>query len=125
MTKELIPAQSPSSGKNDEEMDAALQSARGQVAFYGSTPAYKPVLEAVGAGELQGELNTMSKQGRWDEMGTLITDDILNEFAVVGEPGTIAGQIKNRYGDLIDRTSAAYANIPKADRKQIIAELSA
>jgi hypothetical protein len=58
-------------------------------------------------------------------MGTLITDDILNEFAVMGEPDTIAGQIKSRYGDLIDRTSAAYANIPKSDRKQIIAELSA
>jgi len=69
-------------------------------------------------------LNTMSKQGRWDEMGTLITPDLLKEFAVVGEPGSIAGQIKARYGDLVDRTSAAYANIPKSDRIKIISELS-
>jgi hypothetical protein len=67
----------------------------------------------------------MSKQGRWDEMGSLITDDILNAFAVVGEPQTIAAQIKSRYGDIVDRTSAAYANIPKADRVKIIAELTA
>ena len=57
-------------------------------------------------------------------MGTLITPDLLKEFAVVGEPGSIAAQIKARYGDLVDRTSAAYANIPKSDRIKIISELS-
>ena len=98
---------------------------RKQIAFYGSTPAYRPVLESIGVGELQDDLNRMSKQGRWDEMGSLITDDILTAFAVVGEPQTIAGQIRSRYGDIIDRTSAAYANIPKEDRVKIIAELSA
>jgi hypothetical protein len=67
----------------------------------------------------------MSKQGRWDEMGTLITDDILSAFAVVGEPSTIAGQIKARYGDVIDRTSAAYATLSRDDRAKIISELTA
>ena len=112
-------------GQNEEEMEAARVAAAKQIAFYGSTPAYKPVLDSIDAGELQGELNTMSKQGRWDEMGTLITPDIMQEFAVVGEPQEIAGQLKSRYGDLVDRTSAAYAHIPKSDRAKIIAELSA
>ena len=112
-------------GNNEEQMAAARVETCKAISFYGSTPAYRPVLESIGAGELQDELNTMSKQGRWDEMGTLITDDVLKEFAVMGEPSTIAGQIKDRYGDLVDRTSAAYANIAKSDRQQIIAELSA
>ena len=112
-------------GQNEDELAEAEKATAKQIAFYGSTPAYKPVLDSIGAGELQGELNTMSKQGRWDDMGTLITPDILREFAVVGEPQTIAGQIKSRYGDLIDRTSAAYAHIPKSDRAKIIQELSA
>jgi probable F420-dependent oxidoreductase len=112
-------------GQNDKEIDEARTATRRQIAFYGSTPAYKPVLDSIDAGELQGELNRMSKQGRWEEMGTLITDDILDAFAVCGPPDTIAGQIKDRYGDLIDRTSAAYANIPKEDRVKIIAELTA
>ena len=112
-------------GNTEEQLAAARVETCKAISFYGSTPAYRPVLESIGAGELQSELNTMSKQGRWDEMGTLITDDLLKEFAVMGEPDTIAGQIKSRYGDLIDRTSAAYANIPKSDRQQIIAELSA
>jgi len=111
-------------GNTEEEMAAAELATCKQIAFYGSTPAYKAVLDSIGAGELQGALNTMSKQGRWDEMGTLITPDLLKEFAVVGEPGSIAGQIKARYGDLVDRTSAAYANIPKSDRIKIISELS-
>jgi len=112
-------------GDSEEALAEAKVNTRRQIAFYGSTPAYRPVLESIGVGELQDDLNRMSKQGRWEEMGTLITDDILNAFAVVGEPSTIARQIKSRYGDIIDRTSAAYANIPKEDRINIIAELSA
>jgi len=112
-------------GKNEEEIDQTKVATRQQIAFYGSTPAYKPVLESIGAGDLQGELNAMSKQGRWEEMGSLIDDGMLNEFAVVGEPSTIAGQIVDRYGDIIDRTSAAYAHIGKEDRANIISELTA
>ena len=82
------------------------------------------MLDSIGVGDLQSDLNSMSKQGRWEEMGQLITDDIVKEFAVIGPPSSIAGQIKSRYGDLIDRTSAAYANIPREDRKKIISELT-
>ncbi len=112
-------------GKNEKEIDQTKVATRQQIAFYGSTPAYKPVLDSIGAGELQGELNAMSKQGRWEEMGGLIDESILKEFAVVGEPSTIAGQIIDRYGDIIDRTSAAYAHIGKEDRANIISELTA
>lgn len=112
-------------GKTEEALAAAEIATRRQIAFYGSTPAYKPVLDSINVGELQGELNTLSKQGRWEEMGELITPDILKAFAVVGEPQQIPGQIASRYGDLVDRTSAAYANIPRDDRKQIISELAA
>jgi probable F420-dependent oxidoreductase len=111
-------------GRDDKDLAAAKTATKRQIAFYGSTPAYRPVLESIGVGELQSDLNTMSKQGRWEEMGQLISDDILDAFAVVGEPASIAGQIKSRYGDLIDRTSAAYANIAREDRVKIIQELT-
>jgi probable F420-dependent oxidoreductase len=112
-------------GKSEEEIEQTKVATKQQIAFYGSTPAYKPVLDSIGAGELQGELNAMSKQGRWEEMGGLIDESMLKEFAVVGEPSTIAGQIIDRYGDIIDRTSAAYAHIGKEDRANIISELTA
>ena len=64
-------------------MAAAAKAVRQQIAFYGSTPAYRPVLELHGWGDLQPELNTLSKRGEWVKMGELIDDDMLNAFAVV------------------------------------------
>ena len=111
-------------GRDEKEQRQASIATRKQIAFYGSTPAYKGVLDCIGAGELQPRLNLMSKEGKWDEMGTLITDDILNEFAVVAEPMKIAAKVKARYGDVIDRTSVAYATLPRDARMEIIRELA-
>ena len=92
-------------GSNDEQLDAASAGTRQQIAFYGSTPAYRGVLELHGWGGLQDELNSLSKRGQWVEMGDLITDEILNTFAVVGSPEQIAPELQTRYGDVIQRIS--------------------
>ena len=112
-------------GRDERELARAGVATKQQIAFYGSTPAYRPVLDSIGVGELQTELNVMSKQGRWAEMGSLITDDMLDAFGIVGPPEEIAGRLLARYGDIVDRTSAAYANLPKDARAKIIAELTA
>ncbi|HAB44894.1 MAG TPA: LLM class F420-dependent oxidoreductase, partial [Gammaproteobacteria bacterium] len=65
-------------GHTEEAFNANMAATRKQIAFYGSTPAYAPVLGVHGWGDLQPELNKLSKQGLWDDMGNLITDDILN-----------------------------------------------
>ena len=93
------------SGTNEDEMAKASAGTRQQIAFYGSTPAYRGVLELHGWGGLQDELNTLSKQGKWVEMGSLIDDEILNTFAVVGEPEQVAPELHRRYGDVIQRIS--------------------
>jgi probable F420-dependent oxidoreductase len=92
-------------GRDDKEMERAGKAVRGQIAFYGSTPAYRPVLELHGWGGLQDELNKMSKQGRWAEMGELIDDEMLNTFAVVGAPADAARGLKDRWGDVLARIS--------------------
>jgi probable F420-dependent oxidoreductase len=92
-------------GENEEEMAAASTGTRKQIAFYGSTPAYRPVLDVHGWGDLQPELNALSKQGKWDEMGTLIDDDVLDAFAVVGSPERVAELVHERVGDIVDRVS--------------------
>ncbi len=101
-------------GTTEEEMAASVQGTKQQIAFYGSTPAYKGVLELHGWGGLQEDLNKMSKEGRWKEMGELITDDILDTFAVVAEPEKLAAGIHGRYGDVVQRLSfyAPYASDP-------------
>jgi probable F420-dependent oxidoreductase len=90
-------------GGDEAEMINAATFTRQQIAFYGSTPAYRPVLDIHGWGGLQDELNTMSKAGQWQEMGELIDDEILNTFAVVGEPEAVAPELARRYGDVIER----------------------
>jgi probable F420-dependent oxidoreductase len=102
-------------GNNEAEMAAAAAGTRQQIAFYGSTPAYRGVLDIHGWGGLQDELNTLSKQGKWVEMGSLITDEILDAFAVVGEPEAVAPELLHRYGDVIQRISfyAPYKSDPE------------
>ena len=92
-------------GNDDKEKAAADSGTRQQIAFYGSTPAYRPVLELHGWGELQTQLNTLSKQGKWVEMGHLIDDEVLVAFAVVAEPQHLAAALKRRWGGVADRVS--------------------
>ncbi len=77
--------------------------ARRLLAFYGSTPAYRPVLETHGWGALQPELNALSKQGRWQEMATLIDDDMLHTIAACGSPAQVAAHIRDRVDGVSDR----------------------
>jgi probable F420-dependent oxidoreductase len=106
-------------GSTEEELASASKGTKQQIAFYGSTPAYKPVLDLHGWGGLQDELNTLSKQGKWVEMGDLIDDEILTTFAVVGEPESIGPELHSRYGDCIHRISfyAPYRSDPDRWRK--------
>jgi len=101
-------------GSDEESFEKSKAGTRQQIAFYGSTPAYRGVLDLHGWGDLQPELNAMSKAGKWKEMGELIDDDMLDTFAVVAEPSGIAPAFTARFGDVVDRLSfyAPYKNDP-------------
>lgn len=113
------------SGKDDKTFAEQTAAAKNRIAFYGSTPAYKEVLGVHGWGDLQGELNVMSKQGKWQEMGELITDEMLNTFGVMGEPKMLVPEIKKRYGDFTDRTSGGFTFVDADERRDMIAQLRA
>ncbi|WP_436493332.1 TIGR03617 family F420-dependent LLM class oxidoreductase [Actinokineospora sp. HUAS TT18] len=80
-----------------------LADVKEKIAFYGSTPAYRAVLDLHGWGELQDELHALSRRGRWAEMPGLVTDDVLNAFAVVGSPDEVAAEVRRRFGDVAQR----------------------
>jgi probable F420-dependent oxidoreductase len=111
-------------GTTDEEIEKAKVGTRQQIAFYGSTPNYRGVLDLHGWGELQPELNALSKQGKWVEMGELIDDEMLSTFAVVAAPDDVAKELAQRYGDVVDRLSfyAPYRNDP-AQWRSVISDL--
>ncbi len=96
-------------GSNDAEVERARQLARGQISFYGSTPAYKGLLEHHGYPELQPELNRMSKEGRWGEMMQRIDDALFDHIAVSGTPAEVARKLRSR-NDFADRTTLMLYN---------------
>lgn len=109
-------------GRTDEELEAAM-AIRGILGFYGSTPAYRPVLDVHGWGDLQPELNRLSKQGDWATMFGLIDDDVVHTLAVVGTPAECAGQIVERYGDRADRVCVYFPGYDVDD--DLVAEVAA
>ncbi|MBC3194730.1 TIGR03617 family F420-dependent LLM class oxidoreductase [Pseudonocardia sp. C8] len=92
-------------GADAEARAAAEAGVRRQIAFYASTPPYRPVLDLHGRGELADRLNALSRQQAWDEMAGLVDDELLDVLAVAGSPEEVATGIAARYGDLVDRVS--------------------
>ncbi len=90
-------------GRTPDQLAAATLGVRGLLAFYGSTPAYRPVLEVEGWGELQPELNALSKTGDVVAMISLVTDPMVDTLAVRGTPEECAAELHRRFGDLAER----------------------
>jgi probable F420-dependent oxidoreductase len=103
-------------GSDERALVDAAAAVRRQIAFYGSTPAYRGVLDLHGWGDLHTELHRLSKINAWDTMTGLIDDTMLNTFAIVGEPKKVGTEVRRRFGDIIDRFSfyAPYQLDPQA-----------
>ena len=90
---------------SDETIEAAVADIRTHLAFYASTPAYRPVLDLHGWGEVGAELTGMSKAGRWGEMSSLINDDMLHAFAIVAPLGEVPALLARRCAGIVNRVS--------------------
>jgi probable F420-dependent oxidoreductase len=106
---------------SEEEIAEGVATIKQQIAFYGSTPAYRPVLDLHGWGELQTELQARTKRGEWDNAG-LIDDEILHTFAVIGTPEEAITEVKRRYGDLCTRITLTLPDERDADRWQALVD---
>ena len=95
-------------GRTAEELTAATAGARMLLAFYGSTPAYRPVLDVEGWGEVQPELNALSKRGDIAAMVSLVTEEMVETLAVRGTPEQCAADLERRFGDVADRVCAYF-----------------
>lgn len=103
------------SGATEDDVAKIFEWVRERVAFYGSTPAYWPVLELHGLGDLGRKLNAMSKEGKWKEMTAAISDDVVHLFAAVGTHKEIAKAIEEHFGGLSDCISASPNSAVPAD----------
>jgi probable F420-dependent oxidoreductase len=90
-------------GRDERELAKADAGTRTLLAFYGSTPAYAPVLDLHGWSELQPVLAQMVREGRWEEMPTVIEPQMLAALSVRGTPVEVANELRRRYSGVADR----------------------
>jgi probable F420-dependent oxidoreductase len=107
------------SGTNEEELEAAKRAIKYRIGFYGSTPAYKSVLDTHGWGDLQPRLNRMTKEGLWEKLPDQISEEMLDAFAAVGEPVKVAETLRDRFAGLIDRTVLEAKHEPEVLEQQL------
>jgi probable F420-dependent oxidoreductase len=99
---------------SDDEIDAQRQ----QIAFYASTPSYRPVLNLHGWGKVGEELSALAARGKWDEMPGLITDEMLETFVIIGSWADIAGKLRAKYDGLLDRVGLYRPFVPGLEDEQ-------
>jgi len=86
--------------------------ARAQIAFYASTPSYRPVMDLHGWASTAEKLSAHASRGEWDAMPMLITDEMLSEFSTADEAGKLASALKERYEGIADRLTLYTAFVP-------------
>lgn len=94
-------------GRTEEGLREAVAGVRQQIGFYASTPAYAPVLEHHGWGDLHTEANALTRQNRWDDLAALVDDEVLHTFAVVGELDEAGPAFRARFAGLADRVTVS------------------
>lgn len=101
-------------GDTEAELEAQRLAVKQQIAFYASTRTYEPVLAVHGWQDLVPHLHRKSVEGDWKGMADLITDEMLDTYAVTGTHETIAARLKERYTGLLDRTAFYRPSTPQA-----------
>ena len=104
-------------GRNEEDLDEAIKDTKNRIAFYASTRSYGEIMRVHGWEDVHENLYRMSVDGKWAEMGSLITDDMLSHFAVTGTYEEIAGKIKSTYGPYA--SSISFSMDVKSDEDEI------
>lgn len=92
-------------GETAAAMQTAREDVRRQIAFYASTPNYRVILECHGWGQTAKELTRRSVRADWEGMAALISDEMLEAFAIVGNPGEVPEKLRRRYAGLLDRVA--------------------
>jgi probable F420-dependent oxidoreductase len=106
-------------GRDEAELEAAKRGTKQQIAFYSSTRTYHAVLEHHGWGEVGRKLHEMSLQGQWGEMAPLISDEMLDAFAVVAPLDDLVPRVRERWGGVLDTLFLGLPPAAQEDESQL------
>lgn len=113
-------------GRSDSEVEESMAAVRQQVAFYASTPSYRPVLETSGW-DFGEKLTALSKRGKWDEMSGVIPDEALLQVGVAAQVDQLGEVIRDRYADRVQRVGlyslGSVIDIDPEARRQVVNDL--
>ncbi|MGK2928179.1 MAG: TIGR03617 family F420-dependent LLM class oxidoreductase [Acidimicrobiales bacterium] len=110
----------------DDDAEPVRDALRGMVAFYGSTPAYRPVLDSIGAGAMQPELQELTRAGRWGDLAATVDDTILDQVTVIGTATEVAGRLSSLYLGRADRLSLTFVQpLPVPRLAEVLDRLAA
>lgn len=100
---------------NEDELQPKVRDARARIAFYASTPSYRAAFEHLGLADLADQAKLLSRAQRWEDLPELISDDVLEQFAVIGTYDRIAATLIERFGPVV--TDAEFS-IPVRDDEE-------
>ena len=107
-------------GEDAAAIDESRLLTKSQIAFYASTPSYRKVLELHGWADLIPRLNALLMRNRWQEMHNLISDDMLEQFAIIAAPNELPYALRERYHGLLDRAGFYFPFEPTDRSKRVI-----
>jgi len=107
-------------GEDAEEIEASKRLTKSQIAFYASTLSYRKVLELHGWADIVPRLNALLRRQRWNEMHALISEDMLETFALVAAPAELPYKLRERYDGLLDRAGFYFPFEPDDRAKRTI-----
>ncbi len=90
-------------GNTEADLENIREGLRQRIGLYATTPDYRKLLELHGWGDLFPKLRELSRKGAWTEMGTLVTDEMLEQYTVIGRPQDLLAKLKERFGGYADR----------------------
>lgn len=105
--------------RTEAALQGRIRDIRARVAFYCSTPAYRAAFDFHGLGDLARRMSVLSREQRWEEMPSLITDDILHQYATVGTFDEIAGKLWDRYGHVVTDAEVSIPIASDADKQTL------
>jgi len=113
-------------GPNEAAVAEAAEHIRYRVAFYGSTPSYRGVLELHGHGELGEKLQHATRQGAWDKMAAMVSDEVLELFVARAPYDDLPAAIEKRFGGVVDTISMEFlSDDPPEVKRDLIKAIQA